>query len=149
MSDEQRQAYTEVVTILQYMNPKQREKIPKKLMDFFIDNMADGYTFELNTQIPLKKHKLSSRTLSLLAMLNFNYWCETQEEKEKLMKLYYENEKKYQDALTEKYSTDKMFKNTSSNNNNETLVKNEIVKYNENIFTKIINKIKEFWLRNK
>ena len=145
MSDEQKQAYTEVLTILKYMEPKQQERIPKKLMNFFRENMDEDYRFELNTQIPLKKQKLKSRTLSLLAMLNFNYWCDTEKEKEQLMKLYYENEKKYQDALTQKYSVDKMF---MKQNEKENIQKeNQITKYNQNIFTKIINKIKMFFLK--
>ena len=42
-------------------------------------------------------------------MLNLNYWCETEEEKQELIKHYTENERKYQEELRKKYNTDNIF----------------------------------------
>lgn len=147
MNDEQKKAYTEVLCILKYMDPEKVERIPKKLMSFFKNNVCENYNFELKEGVSLKNQKLSSRTITLLAMLNFNYWCDTEEEKEKLMKIYYENEKKYQQLIEQKYSVENMFdKNKSDVTSQE---KGEIVTYKDNIFTRIINRIKQFIFKIK
>lgn len=50
-------------------------------------------------------------TLALIAMLNLQYWCKDENEKERLKSVYAENERKYQDELREKYNPDNLFKN--------------------------------------
>lgn len=44
-------------------------------------------------------------------MLNLQYWCKYENEKERLKSVYAENERKYQDELREKYNPDNLFKN--------------------------------------
>lgn len=44
-------------------------------------------------------------------MLNLQYWCKDENEKERLKSVYAENERKYQDELREKYNPDNLFKN--------------------------------------
>lgn len=44
-------------------------------------------------------------------MLNLQYWCKAENEKERLKSVYAENERKYQDELREKYNPDNLFKN--------------------------------------
>ena len=104
MSSEQMKAYTEVLAIINYMEAKYKEKIPKKLIDFFERNSAKEYKFKLDLYIPLRQQKLNSKTLALLAMINLNYWCETEEEKKELMEIYSKNEKIYKEELREKYN---------------------------------------------
>ena len=50
-------------------------------------------------------------TLTLIAMLNLQYWCKDENEKERLKSVYAENKRKYQDELREKYNPDNLFKN--------------------------------------
>ena len=50
-------------------------------------------------------------TLALIAMLNLQYWCKDENEKERLKSIYAENERKYQNELREKYNPDNLFKN--------------------------------------
>ena len=44
-------------------------------------------------------------------MLNLQYWCKDENEKERLKSIYAENERKYQNELREKYNPDNLFKN--------------------------------------
>ena len=148
MKNEQRESYTEVLTILNYMEIEYQEKIPKKLIEFFKRNSAKDYKFDIDLAIPLKEQKLKAKTLSLLAMLNLNYWCENEEEKQELMKKYSENEKKYQEELREKYNPDNIFKKRNQENKiEENIIQNEValVEYKEPIFRRFINKIKSIF----
>ena len=91
----------------------------------------------------------------MIALFHLNYWCDSNEEKEKLRKLFKENENKYQTELCEKYNPDNIFKNRckpnvenqETNNKNQEKIKNakEIIKYKESIFKRILNKIKMFF----
>ena len=110
MTNEQMKSYTEILTIINNMELKYKEKVPKKLIDFFERNKLKEYVFNIDFTKPLKEQKFSEKTLPLLAMINLNYWCKNEEEKKELIKHYSENEKKYQEELREKYNQDKIFK---------------------------------------
>ena len=49
-------------------------------------------------------------------MLKLKYWCKTEEEKEVLLNILNENEKKQQKEISEKYNPDNLFKNKSEQN---------------------------------
>lgn len=115
---ESKKAYVEVLEILNHMELKYVEKIPSKLIEFFKKNASKEYIFELNRDIPFEEQKLMQSTISILAMLNYNYWCEDEEHKKYLLNQYNENEIKYQEMLMEKYSRDNLFKKDSYNSNN-------------------------------
>ena len=89
MKSEEEIAYKQLITILNNMEPEYKEKIPKKLMKLFEENSAEDYEFHLDLTRPLQEQELNSKTLALLAMLNLNYWCETEEEKQELIKQLY------------------------------------------------------------
>lgn len=110
MTKERREAYVEVLEVLNNMDSKYIEKIPKKLIEFFINNSSKEYKFHLKENIPLEEQKLKEITINVLAMLNLNYWCESEEHKKELLKKYYDNEMKYQEKIMEQYSTEKLFK---------------------------------------
>ena len=89
-------------------------------------------------------------------MLNFKYWA-IPEEKEKLTKLYTENERK----THEKYSADKLFVDEENNFNRTKFEPNKNVndytnlrpaenmipvKSKQNVFIRVINKIKSILL---
>lgn len=151
MKNEQGESYVEVLTILGYMETEYQEKIPKKLIDFFERNSAKDYKFDIDLEIPLKEQKLKAKTLSLLAMLNLNYWCKSNEEKQELIKRYSENEKKYQEELRKRYNPDNIFKKQQEKSNiEENVIQNEValIEYKGSIFRRLINKIKSIFHMN-
>ena len=50
------------------------------------------------------------KTIAILAMLNLNYWCEDEKEKQNLIQMYSENDRKREEELREKYNLDNLFK---------------------------------------
>ena len=110
MKKERRDAYVEVLEVLNNMESKYVKKIPSKLIEFFERNASREYIFHLDSKVPFEEQVLKDTTLNILAMINYNYWCEDEEHKRYLLNKYNENEIKYQEMLIEKYSRDNLFK---------------------------------------
>lgn len=151
MKSEEKIAYKQVITILDNMEPEYKEKIPKKLVKLFEENSAENYEFHLDLTRPLQEQELNSKTLALLAMLNLNYWCETEEEKQELIKHYTENERKYQEELRKKYNTDNIFQKNNIENKQEEITEEQValVEHRESVIRKLINKIKSIFHRSE
>ena len=86
-------------------------------------------------------------------MLNLQYWCEDEQEKERLKKVYAQNEKIYQEALQIKFNPDNIFKNSqniSSDFNNTDTKSTALIEFKEkNFLQTIFYKIKNLFNRKK
>lgn len=145
-------AYAEVDEILSLMEDKYIEKVPQKLRDLFKEKRLDGYNPKIDVNIPLDEQNLQRKTFAILAMLNLNYWCEDEKEKERLIKIYTENDRKREEELREKYNPDNLFqnKNIKKDEQNENQEKSDtfkLVEYQkeESFFKKILRKIASFF----
>lgn len=134
-----RQAYTEIDDFIELLDEYNRNKLPKQLREFFKREKDNTYTKVINPNIPIKDQNLKEETLALIAMLNLQYWCEDENEKEKLKNIYNENEIRYQEELKEKYNPDNLFKNKIKTNvEGIEHEQTDMVQYRkENIFSKI------------
>lgn len=144
-------AYTEVYEILSFMEQKYVDMIPLKLLELFKEEKEKEYKPNINPTIPLDEQNLQKKTLSILAMLNLNYWCEDENEKKELIALYAENDKRKEEELREKYNPDNLFKKKEQIvEDNEIKQDNtQLIEYKEqNIFKKILNKIMNFFKKN-
>ena len=85
-------------------------------------------------------------------MLNLNYWCEDEKEKQDLIAIYAENDRK-KEELREKYNLDNLFKKKETEQKIEEPQKNTaentvLVEYKEEkFFKKLIKKIMNFFKR--
>jgi len=148
MNQSTMEAYAEVDTVLNLMDKKYLEEIPVKLRELFSKEKSKEYIKEIVSNKPLKEQNLKEETLSILAVLNYNYWCKDEVHKKELLELYSENERKFQDELREKYNPDNIFKkHIQENKIEESTVKEEValVENKESIFKKFINKIKSIF----
>ena len=142
-----RQAYTEIDNFIELLDEYNRNKVPKKLREFFKREKDNTYTKIIDPNIPIKEQNLKEETLALIAMLNLQYWCEDEEEKRRLKKIYSDNEIKHQQKLREKYNPDNIF-NSRKTENIETVAEPvAMVEYKESFFSRIINKIKNIFIR--
>lgn len=138
-----RQAYTEIDNFIELLDEYNKNKIPQKLREYFKKEKDGEYIKNINPNQPIKEQNLKEETLALIAMLNLQYWCEDENEKQRLKAIYAENERKYQEELREKYNPDNLFKNKQKiveEKTEETLM----VEYKESIIKKILNKILNF-----
>jgi len=139
-----RQAYSEVDEFLNLLSDEQINKIPQKLRDFFKEEKDQNYKKEISLKTPIKNQNLKEETLGIISLLNLQYWCENEIEKQRLKEIYAKNEEKYQKVLQEKYSTENLFKRHSSSPKEEYTTINEmaIVEYKESVFKRLVSKIK-------
>lgn len=149
---ETKQAYSEVCAVLDNMPNEYVSKIPKKIIDLFQAEKLKDYKPSINTSNPLDKSYLSKKTMVLIAMLNYYYWCPNKEVKDELYKMYLNNNEKYEKEIAEMYDTDNLFKNgkVEKVEEQDEEQKVSLVKYNEgNFITRLFNRIKRFFSRNK
>ncbi len=143
-----KKSYAEILEILKYMDKGYVDKIPKKLIDFFKENKAMDYDFKYDSTVEIGKQELHEGTIVLLAMLNLNYWCDSEEHKKELIKKYNENEQKYQEQLREKYNPDNILKKIKQKKGAEEKIAKEdvaMIEYKESILKKVINKLKSIF----
>ena len=121
-------------------------------MDLFQAEKLKDYKPSINTSNQLDKSYLSKKTMILIAMLNYYYWCPNKEVKDELYKMYLNNNEKYEKEIAEMYDTNNLFKNSKVDKVAKQKENQEVslVKYNEgNFITKLFNRIKKFFSRNK
>ena len=139
-------AYTEVNCLLEYLPKSYIDKLPKKLIELIKMQSNEQYNINIDPNKSLLEQNFSKKTKDLISVMKYNYWS-TEEEKKQLKKIFYENEKKYQEELRKKYNMDNIFKRKESINKDENTTKNidvnnlpvEVKK--ENIFKRVFNRI--------
>ena len=106
MTDETKRVYTEVLEVLENVPQEYTDKIPKDILEIFRKERVDNYKIGINKECPLKNENLNKRTLAIIAMLNYKYWCLDKSMKDELYKMYLSNDKKYEEEMREKYKID-------------------------------------------
>ena len=140
-------AYTEINCLLKYLPQSYIDRIPEKLIKLIQNQSNEQYNINIDTNKSLLEQNFSTKAKDLMAVIKYNYWS-TEEEKQQLKQIFYDNENKYQKESLEKYNPNNIFKNkeesigapqTEKENNIQMVV------YKENIFIKFFNKIKNLF----
>lgn len=148
ISLETRQAYAEIDNFIELLDEYHKNKIPQKLREYYKKEKDHKYIKIIYSNKPVKEQNLKKQTLAIIAMLNLKYWCEDEEEKNRLKKIYIENDRKHQEELREKYNPDDLFKFKNKNSANMSVPasqqnekeKNEIYKIEkQGLFQRIID----------
>ena len=146
-------AYTEVYTILQDLNEEEYNKIPPEVIETLDANRNKEYEYFLDDELELKDQPMLPETKAILFNL-FRDYLATPEQKTKIIRMQNEARQKNELKKQQMYNTD-VFANKSINkttkvdenevktNNNE----KQIVEYKENIFKRILNKIKSLFMK--
>ena len=124
-----RQAYSEIICFLNILSEKKKNEIPKKLIQLFEEEKDIEYVKVIDSKTPIKDQHLKEETLAIIAILNLEYWCKDENEKQRLKNIYSKNEEEYKELPKEEITSTEV----------------AIVEYKENIITRIINKIKRFF----
>ena len=139
-------AYAEVYTILQELNEEEYNKIPPEVVKAIKLNRNEEYEYELDDELELKKQPMLPETKAILFNL-FRDYLATPEQKAKIIRMQNEARQKNELKKQQMYNID-VFANRQKEDTVQP--KNEmtqIVKYKENIFKRILNKIKRFFSR--
>lgn len=137
-------AYAEIDEILNLLEDDYRERVPKKVRDFFKEEKIKDYHPEIDIEKPLIEQNLKREIMVLLAILNLNYWCENEEEKQRFLNELDKNEEEKKE-LEEKYNPDNLFKKKQDESTENNL---QIVEYKKPNFIQILlTKIKKILKR--
>ena len=146
VSRKTRQAYSEIDEFLGLLNEEQRNKIPKKLRELFKKEKDQNYKKGINPKVPIKNQNLKEETLGIIALLNLQYWCEDESEKQRLKEIYARNEKVYQEMLQVAFNPDDIFKKKTQTieKEQEEVENKQMVVYKEPIIKRIFDSILRF-----
>ena len=153
-----KEMYSEVYGVIKALGKEYIKKLPKTVLKVIIENREENYNPKYNIAISLKKQDVNRKTLAMIALLHYNYWCDTEEDRQKLKTILENNEEKRQKEMREKYSNDKIFNNRNIKKEekeeenidqievkNEVLLDSNIVEYKQSFFSKIVDKIKKWF----
>lgn len=140
-------AYSEVDAILDMLETEAVEKIPLKVREFFKREKDKNYIPKISEDFSeLDNMELMRETICLLTILDINYWCETEEEKQLILNKLKDNDRIKEEELREKYNPDNIFK--SKNKLDNSIINNEsveLIEYKErSIIKRILDKILRF-----
>ena len=146
-------AYTEVYTILQDLNEEEYNKIPPEVIETLDANRNKEYEYFLDNELELKDQPMLPETKAILFNL-FRDYLATPEQRTKIIKMQNEARQKNELKKQQMYNTD-VFANKSINkptkiDENEVKAnkeKKQLVAYKENIFKRILNKIKSLFMK--
>lgn len=131
-------AYAEVDAILNVLEDEYAEKIPEKVKKFFAEEKIQDYEPVIDVNVPLTEQNLKRETMVLLAILNLNYWCESENEKQEFLNELAQNEDERK-KLEEKYNPDNLFKNRKIKHEETIEQVNDVgmIEYKKNIFCRL------------
>ena len=116
-----KEMYSEVYGILKALGEKYINKLPKTVLKVITESKEENYNPEYSMSIPLKEQDINRKSLAMIALLHYNYWCETEEDRAKLKNILETNEEKHQKEMQEKYSNDKIFNKAITKIEEETI----------------------------
>ena len=141
MLTQDKNVYSEVCAILEILGKTYIEKIPKQLYDFFCDMKNNDYACNFKATIPIEKQNISDETITIISYLYIQYWCENETEKQELIRLYRDNDSKYEQLQQEKYE---IFKRKESSQKEELEETHLIpVSKNYNFIKRFFEKVKQ------
>lgn len=106
-------AYAEVDYIINHMNQKYKDKVPKRMKDFFSSLKDPNHVVKINPYVPLQNQGLQRYTLEIIALLHLRYWCEDEERKQELYNIMLKNQSRLEEQMEEKYGANKLFDNAA------------------------------------
>ena len=111
MTDEYKNALSEVDAVLDLLSEDMKNKIPKSFLEFVKENKSQTYSPNFDIDLPLSEQKLMQETKSILSIIYRNYLC-NEETRRKLEIDDIIETKKKQVELNKKYSYENLFKNS-------------------------------------
>ena len=145
--------YSEVYAILNMLGKEYINKLPNDIYNIIKEEKSTEYNPVYATTVALDKQDVKKETISIIAFLHLNYWC-NEEEKIKLRELFDENEDKYQEELKQQEEQEVEQEDEEiQDDNNEIEIGKEflsmIVYKEENFAQRIFNKIRRLFSRKK
>ena len=155
-----KRAYSELYAILKMLGKEYIDKIPEKIYKSIESRKDDTYNPIYNDMEEVLEGRVKRKTVSMLALLDYNYFSTTETDRMYMRYILEENENKYKKNKEEYKIVDideaqkKVDDNIKeieqiNNDNYNNINKNEMIEYKESeikkLFNNIIVKIREIF----
>ena len=94
-----KKVYSEVYAVLVALGVGYIDRIPNDFLEFLRNQQDLSYKPEIDDNKALNEQNISKETLAMIAMLELEYWCNSDEEKAELLQLLGKNEQKLREVL--------------------------------------------------
>ena len=155
-----KRAYSELYAILQMLGKEYIDRIPRKIYKVIESRKDDTYNPVYNDMEEVLEGRVKRKTVSMLALLDYNYFSTSETDRMYMRYILEENENKYRKEKKEykivnideaQKKVDNNIKEIEqiNNDNYNNINKNEMIEYKESgikkLFNNIIMKIKEIF----
>jgi len=82
-----RKIYSEVYSVITLLGEKYINRIPEKLLKFIKHSKLDTYSPRYTLEMDLDKQEIQKQSLALIALINYKYWAENEQEKKEIFSL--------------------------------------------------------------
>jgi len=101
---------SEVYAVVMAMGKAYRIRIPDDVWDVICANKNNNYCPYVDENKALDEQGLMHDTITFIAMLHRDYWCDSAEEREELIALFEENQKAFDKKLSQAKGTKELLK---------------------------------------
>lgn len=139
-----REAFAEVLKVLNYADKNLTIKIPSRFIDFLEENKDPNYIVKIDFTNDNWENTIKEETQAILALIYRDYIVSPEKRKE-LIAEETNVQQRIENEIKEKYNPDNIFsKSKQEEIIEDSIVNNEVamMKYKESIFKKIVNKFK-------
>ena len=140
---EYKKAFKEVYEILKYVSNEDLRKIPSEILITIKENMQLNYEYKIDNINNFQNQEISEIAKAILSIIYRDYWA-TEEEKYEIKIKENREKNEIEKEKREKYNTNDIFKKRRNIDSN-TIENVELIKYKENIFSKIVNFFKKYF----
>jgi hypothetical protein len=142
-------AFTEVYTILDYLDEEDYKKIPQQLISAIEQNRNLDYEYIVNEEVDLNNQPMLSETKAILFNI-FRDYLSTPKQKQSIIKMQMKERQKDEEQKRAKYNAEEIFEkklNIQDTAKEPQQEKALIEVKEENFIMKIINKIRSIFRR--
>lgn len=115
MENTEAKIYSEVYALIQLAGKDYQDMLPDKVKSAIDVKRDKNYTPTYNIDIPLEKQNIQKDSLAILANIEYNYWCKTENEKREFIKELKQIDVDSEKKIRELYNPDDIFKKNKPN----------------------------------
>lgn len=147
MVETNEKVFSEVYAILKMLGNTYINKLPEKVYNLICNSKDENYIPVYMESKSFEEQNIKKQTVAIIALLHLNYWCDTENEKENLKSIIFNNGINLEKELRAKYNPDQIFKNKLKKTEEVTAL---VEIKQKNIFEKIIDFLrKKFKFKSK
>jgi len=138
--------FSEIYSFLNLLGNNYIDRLPSKLFNLIKEKKNNDYIPTYHSITDIHTSNIHQETISFIALLHLNYWCNSNKEKSELLTLFEKNEKKYPNDIYQKYNSNNIFINKKVNINIENNTPLPPIIHKQSIFSKFLHKLIHFFI---